>query len=195
MLRGDANCVKPPANDSACRIDVSLRREYVPGFTTFPMTKYFGALTCRTITDTWGSLMKLRSFCWIVFASSDAVWPSATTSWMRGSEIFPSGRTTRSSVRSLFSHTETLITSSGPNLYWGPDKGDSTLAAASAPFIGAGGSDTDVGWTESSRIDISLMGEAALAIGALSTMSGFTVCLFEQPTKSRIAARQATAHG
>src|SRR5512141_1303273 len=113
---------------------------------------------------------------------------------MRGIEIFPSGRTTRSSVRSLFSHTETLITSSGPNLYWGPTREGSTPAAASAPLIGAGGSETDVGWTDSSRIDISLMGEAALAVGALLTTSGFTVCLFEHPAASRTASTQATAH-
>src|SRR5512143_11635 len=159
MLRGDANWVNPPASDSACRTDVSLRRGYVPGFATFPMTKYFGALTCRTITDTWGSLMKLRRPFRIVSASSLAVFPSATTSWMSGIEIFPSGRTTRSSVNSLFSHTEILMTSSGPILYWGPERTGSGTDAVSAPFFTAGaGREVDVGWTSASVIDSSLMG-------------------------------------
>src|SRR5512140_2075390 len=148
------------------------------------MTKYLGACTCRTITETCGSLMKAVRFRWISAASSAAVAPSAVTSWRRGIEIFPSGRTTRSSVRSLFSHTETLITSSGPILYWGPDSGGSTLAAATPPFDGASGGETVVGWTASSTIGVSLSGGA----------SGFTVCLFEHPVASRTASRQATAH-
>src|SRR4030067_3560472 len=83
------------------------------------MTENLGELICLTITDTFGSLIKGRSFWWIVSASSDAVRPSAWMSCTRGSEIFPAGLRTTSMVNSLSPQTETFSTSSGPMRYCG----------------------------------------------------------------------------
>src|SRR4030067_1620032 len=81
------------------------------------MTENLGELICFTITDTFGSLIKGRSFLWIWSESADAVSPSAWTSCTRGSEILPSGLTTTSMVNSLSPQTETFSTSSGPMRY------------------------------------------------------------------------------
>src|SRR4030067_2144262 len=81
------------------------------------MTENLGELICFTRTDTFGSLIKGRSFWWIVSESSDAVSPSAWTSCTRGSEILPAGLTTTSMVNSFCPETETVSMSSGPMRY------------------------------------------------------------------------------
>src|SRR5512139_81739 len=71
------------------------------------------------MTDTTGFTMKTDSFSRMPSASWAAVNPSAATSCMRGMEILPSGRTTRSNVNSLLSQTDIRRWSSGPRRYDG----------------------------------------------------------------------------
>src|SRR5580658_5200254 len=78
-------------------------------------------LIAVTTTVTRGSAIYFFSFSVTNSANCSGVSPEACTSFSKGREILPSGRTGKVAVRSASFHTAIWSTSSGPMTYCGPD--------------------------------------------------------------------------
>src|SRR5215469_2865010 len=126
-----ANWVKPPELESACKTVMPGRRGRAPDLTTSPVTKTRRLLICVTVTVTCGFVRYLVRPSRILPASCMAVSPAACTSFKRGKEILPSGRTGMVLVISGSFQTSICNTSCGPILY---SASSVCLAASSAVF-------------------------------------------------------------
>src|SRR6516164_8889235 len=128
-----ANWVKPPELESACKTVMPGRRGRAPDLTTSPVTKTRRLLICVTVTVTCGFVRYLVRPSRILPASCMAVSPAACTSFKRGKEILPSGRTGMVLVISASFQTSICSTSCGPILY----SASSVGLAASSAVLGA----------------------------------------------------------
>src|SRR4030067_1617851 len=160
------------------------------------MTENLGELICFTVTDTFGSLIKGRSFWWIVSEASDAVRRSAWMSCTRGSEILPSGRTMTSMVISLSPQTETFSTSSGPIRYC-EEADDPAFPAPDDCVCIAGGIFAALACLETAFSRVSGFSDGGTAVDAGAGGIGFISVLASETGGSTAAAveEEATLSG
>jgi len=114
ILLGEAKSRSPPAMASASRMVVVLLSWSTPGFWTSPSTDTLKLRTSFTMTETSGLGMNSARATASLSRSCMAVSPEACTSWSKGIEILPSGRTGTTRESDSFFQTEICKMSSGP---------------------------------------------------------------------------------